>query len=137
MKTLKIQTVVSVFIKNNRLLMEKRSDKKGVYPGFLMCPSGHVENGESYKQAIQREMKEELGIEVKKLKFLFSMDDKDTVSKKVFQHNFLRIISFKGKIKNSKESNKLIWMDYEQLKERELVLIVERLVERLKNKKFL
>ncbi|RLC36855.1 hypothetical protein DRH29_03605 [candidate division Kazan bacterium] len=126
-----IQTVVAVFIKNNELLMEERENNRKVYAGFLMCPSGHIQNNESFEQAIKREMNEELGIKIKKSRFLFSINDKDPFSKKNFTHNFMLIESFQGNITNSQEAKKLKWMTYKELKNEKLVLIVDKLVERL------
>lgn len=58
-------TVVVVFIKNKKLLMDQRSKSKKVYADFLMCPSGHIREKESLNDALKREMREELGIDVK------------------------------------------------------------------------
>ncbi len=54
-----------VFDKNGRVLLQKRSITKDTDPG-VWSPSvgGHVDPGESYEQAMKRETKEELGIEV-------------------------------------------------------------------------
>jgi len=52
-----------------------------------MCPSGHIEEGESLKAALVREMKEELGIGVTGARHLFTIDDKDPASKLDFRHN--------------------------------------------------
>lgn len=54
-----------VFDTNGRVLLQKRSLTKDTDPG-IWSPSvgGHVDPGESYEQAMKRETKEELGIEV-------------------------------------------------------------------------
>lgn len=54
-----------VFDTNGRVLLQKRSITKDTDPG-VWSPSvgGHVDPGESYEQAMKRETKEELGIEV-------------------------------------------------------------------------
>lgn len=124
-------TVVSIFIENKKLLMDKRSGSKKVYANFLMCPSGHIENNESFEDAIKREMKEELNIEVKKSKYLFAIDDLDPFSKLKFRHNFILIESYTGKIKASRESKGLVWMSYEELMKIYLVNIVKDLIEKL------
>ena len=49
-----------MIIKNNKLLVHETQKFKG-----YCLPGGHVEVGESTKQAILREMKEELKINVK------------------------------------------------------------------------
>ena len=52
--------VSGMIIKNNKLLVHETQKFKG-----YCLPGGHVEVGESTKQAILREMKEELKINVK------------------------------------------------------------------------
>ena len=64
----KRRTVVAVFLKDKHLLMESCSPDRKVYAGFLMCPSGHIEAGETPEQAFSREMREELGITIRTAK---------------------------------------------------------------------
>lgn len=54
-----------IFDDNGRTLLQQRSRTKDIRPGYWTnAVGGHVIEGESYKQAIQRELKEELGIRV-------------------------------------------------------------------------
>ena len=58
--------IVHIFVihpKENKVFVQKRSDKVDYLPGFF-CTSagGHVQSGESYEQAAKRELEEELGI---------------------------------------------------------------------------
>jgi mutator protein MutT len=124
-------TVVAVFIKNKKLLMDKRRKSKKVYAGFLMCPSGHINEKESFNDALKREMREELGIDVNKSKYLFTIDDTDTFSKLKFRHNFMLIKSYDGRLEMSREAETLIWMSYDNLMKTQLVPIVKKLVDRL------
>ena len=126
-----IQTTVGVFIRDGKVLMEKRRANKKVYPNFLMCPSGHVEGVEELDETFRREMKEELGIDVIKTKFLFAIEDTDPVSRLKFLHNFLLVGAFKGEINTSKEADTLVWKSFSELEKEELCLIVRKLVTRL------
>lgn len=56
--------VAVIFIENSKgeYLIQKTSKEKG---GLFSSTGGHVDSGETPKQAIQREVKEELGIEIK------------------------------------------------------------------------
>lgn len=132
-----IETVVAIFIKNNKLLIEKRSKSKNVYAGFLMCPSGHIENNETFEEAINREMKEELGLPKVKSNYLFSIMDRDPFSNTDFNHNIMIIESFDGIIRNSSEADELIWMSYEELKKQNLIPVVQTLVEKLHQQKLI
>ena len=54
-----------VFDKKGRILMQKRSQTKDLYPGvWTVSASGHVDLGEESKEAILREAKEEIGLQL-------------------------------------------------------------------------
>lgn len=57
--------IASAFIhQNGKLLIAKRADTKKFLPGIYEIPGGHVEFGETPELALQREVKEEIGIDV-------------------------------------------------------------------------
>jgi 8-oxo-dGTP pyrophosphatase MutT (NUDIX family) len=128
------ETVVAVFIRNRELLMEQRSRSRKVYAGFLMCPSGHIEEKESFSDTLKREMKEEMDIDVKRSTYLFTIEDADPFSGYEFRHNFMLIESFEGKTTKSNEAEKLSWMSYDELMSVELAPIVSKLVDKLHQK---
>lgn len=56
---------ILVFNDENELLLQKRSQSKDTFPGFwTVSTSGHVTYGQSYDEAAQRELKEELGLDL-------------------------------------------------------------------------
>ena len=57
--------------KNNEILLQKRNTNLKMYPGMWGNTGGAVKHGESSFKAINREVKEELGLEVKKEKTIF------------------------------------------------------------------
>ena len=122
---------MAVFLNNGKLLMEQRGQDRRVYAGYLMCPSGHVEVGETIGQTLRREMMEELGIIVTGSTFLFDIDDTDPSSRQEFRHNFMLVKSYEGIITKTKESEELRWLTYEEVNTRHVIPIVERLVDRL------
>ena len=60
----KINVVGAVLIKDNKILLAQRSSNCINYPNFFEFPGGKVEQHESEQQALIRELKEELSIEV-------------------------------------------------------------------------
>ena len=64
---------ISVFVLNNQgqVLLQKRSANKKYFPNTWALCTGHVENGETPKEAALRELNEELGVSVS-LKQIFS-----------------------------------------------------------------
>jgi len=62
--------VAGILIKRREFLVEKRRDDKDVDPGYIEIPGGHVEKDETLEDALRREMKEELGINVEKAKLV-------------------------------------------------------------------
>lgn len=56
--------VVGVIRKGGRLLVDRRPDE-GLLGGLWELPGGKIKPGESHAQALRREVKEELGIEIK------------------------------------------------------------------------
>lgn len=48
-------------------LLLKRSSQKRIYPGLWECGGGQVQPGETFKEAIKREMREELRLKVEPL----------------------------------------------------------------------
>ena len=61
------RTIVSalIFSKDDKLLMGKKDPSKGgVYPDCWHIPGGGVDEGETLEQALQREIKEEVGIDI-------------------------------------------------------------------------
>ena len=52
-----------ILIDNNKILLQKRNGTK-LWPGYYALPAGHIDEGENQYDALVREAKEELGIEI-------------------------------------------------------------------------
>ena len=48
----------------NELLIVKRSENDDLYPGAWEFPGGHLENGETLKEGLKRELFEEIGFDI-------------------------------------------------------------------------
>ena len=65
MKKEKFLSSVYLIIKNDKeeILLQRRQGTK-LWPGFLALPAGHIDETENAYDALVREAKEELGIEI-------------------------------------------------------------------------
>ena len=68
-----LEVVCGAILHEGKYLIAKRG--KGVDEGFWEFPGGKMEPNETQQQAIIRELKEELEIDVKVIKYLCSVDD--------------------------------------------------------------
>lgn len=71
-RTAKIETAVGVIESNGKFLIQKRPSP-GLMAGFWEFPGGKRERGESPKEALQREIREELGVSVNKASLLLKV----------------------------------------------------------------
>lgn len=102
-KGLKYYRIVKGIIKasTGKILLPKRSKYKYVYPEcYDISLSGHVDKGESYEEALQREMKEELGIESAEYKEVCYLTPKQLNANYFIK---LFIINYDGQIKVDKK----------------------------------
>ena len=54
--------VLTGILKDNDLfLIVKRNENDDLYPGTWEFPGGHLENGETFKEGLKRELEEEIG----------------------------------------------------------------------------
>jgi len=65
-----VPAVYGLFIKDNKILLTRRFNT-GYQDGKYMVPSGHVEVGETYSQALIREVKEEVGVRLNDNEYSF------------------------------------------------------------------
>lgn len=94
-----MKKAVKIFLVNNKkqILLQLRDNKKGIlYPNYWDLFGGTVEVGETYLNAIKREINEEIDSEITNLSILASVNH--WVGRKLF-----KVIIFKGLI-NKKDS---------------------------------
>ena len=71
-----IDVVAAVIKKDNKYLIAQRNRNKH-FAFYWEFPGGKVDNGETFENALKREIKEELSIDVKILKKVSSQKHKD------------------------------------------------------------
>ena len=67
-----MKKIAAIIIENSKgeLLLYKRDNKPGIpFPGYWDLIGGHIEEGETPKEALDREIKEELGTEIHGITF--------------------------------------------------------------------
>jgi len=112
-----IHRSVYIFVLNgrNEIFIQKRSESKDLYPGYYTgSATGHVEYGESYDEAAERELREELGIEAplrRLCKFRSFSEDEREIS-------MLYVCRYDGPISfNKEEISEGVFMTLEDIKQ--------------------
>ncbi|MDD5769445.1 MAG: NUDIX domain-containing protein [Candidatus Gracilibacteria bacterium] len=99
---------------NGNILFQKRQNT-GFADGFYQLPSGHIEGEETYNEALIREMKEELGIDIleKNIK-LVHISHRITKNDRVYFDIFFEITLYNGEITNTEpeKCSELKFLDY-------------------------
>lgn len=57
-----VDTVSFIVLCEGRILVERRSLNARTDPGIIAIPGGHIQRGESHVEAVQRELREETGL---------------------------------------------------------------------------
>ena len=85
------RTIVVGLVRNRRgdLLLCRMSPDRGVFPGQWGLPGGGIEPGETMEQALRREMREELGVEIDDIRPAFF---KDGLHEKTFADGSIRSV---------------------------------------------
>ena len=123
------KVVGGIIINKGKIFIAQRSNKKdhGLKWEF---PGGKVNLNEIITDALAREMKEELSINIKKYKFLLDYIFEYKNLKKIHLH-FYKIEDYIGIIKNL-EHNKIIWTDLNNLEKFDFLdgdrIIIERIL---------
>lgn len=102
-----VDVVVGILLRGNKFLVEHRSPDEKVDPDIVCLPGGHVEPEESRDEALRREMREELGIEVKETKFVCRNLYVASNGEKQTAHCYL-VTKYRGE-PTSRSAEKIYW----------------------------
>lgn len=124
--------VVAAFIKKDgKILIAKRSTGNKDVIGKWEFPGGKVEENETEKQAIEREIKEEFDILVRAEKFITNVISKDKKSEIDLKLYLCKYID--GKIKLNDHSD-YKWVDKDEIFDYDLADLDVELVKKMEDK---
>ena len=115
----KFLSAVYLIIKNenNEILLQRRQGTK-LWSGFLALPAGHIDEGENCYDAVIREAKEELSINIttNDIKDVFVVNRRNSSLSPYFDVYF-EIASYTGKIKinEPEKCSEILWCDINNL----------------------
>jgi len=125
-------TVLCLITDGDRVLLQNRI--KEDWKGYAL-PGGHVEMGESFVDAVIREMKEETGLDIKNPKLAgikqFPIQDGKYENGRYIVLLF-KACEFSGEVISSEEGQ-MEWIDYDHLAEIEAVDDLEELIHVINN----
>lgn len=111
-----IEVVAAVIVKDDKLLATQRG--YGDFKGKWEFPGGKIEQGETHKEALVREIKEELNADIEVLMFLTKVEH-DYEKFHLTMHTY--VCSLKDKIEMVKhgdeefEHDNMVWLDEKHL----------------------
>ena len=108
----RIKVVGGIIIDKNKILIAQRSNQKE-HPLKWEFPGGKIQENENPIEALKREIKEELSIDIKKSKFLLDYEYEYQDIKKIHLY-FYKIDEYVGKVRNI-EHNQLLWIQRNHL----------------------
>jgi 8-oxo-dGTP diphosphatase len=108
---------VALIEKDGKILMGNKAPGAGPYPDTWRLPGGGGGEGESLEQALIREVKEEVNLNVTKFKKIFVWEDDTTNRKGELIHYIFNIyrIETEGRESVSQEFPSLKWVEKEEL----------------------
>jgi 8-oxo-dGTP diphosphatase len=126
-----IMVAVPVIIKNSKgeILLGKRNKKMPLYPSMWNLPGGIIYFKESLEEAAKREAKEEIGVEVKVLRYgkpwmYFPTEECPTQSLNI--PTYCKII--KGSVKAEDETSEVKWFSPKKIKNMKLAYNQKKLL---------
>ena len=118
--------VVGILIQGKKVLVSRRRHDQS-YSGLLEFPGGKVEEGEDLRGALQREFREEVGVEVS----VRPPFERMLVKRQKIALHFHRCRVLSGQVQ-AMEAQELLWLDQEQLDPKAFLPANKPIIEALK-----
>ncbi|QGU94866.1 NUDIX domain-containing protein [Clostridium bovifaecis] len=119
-----IVAVKGVILHDGKALIIKRSDYDGIGVGSWECVGGKIEFGENLEEALIREAREEVGLNITVEKLLYATTFKMDSSRQCVVLTYL-CKSEEIEVELSKEHTAYLWATKEQLREFLMKSIIE------------
>ena len=118
-------TNLCLIYQGSKILVQEKVGTR--YPGGLVFPGGHVEEGESLTESVIREMREETGLLIENT---IPSGFKDWIMEDGIRYLVLlyKTDKFTGELKSSKEG-RVFWLDRSQVNEANLIWNMRELLE--------
>lgn len=104
-------TIDAIIVKDNKTLLIKRG--KEPFEEFWGTPGGYVEWDETVEEAVAREVREELGLNVKKLEFIGLYSEPERHLKQCI--NVAYFVETEGEPEVSSDAKEMKWFDLYKL----------------------
>ena len=117
--------VAAIIINKNRILIGKRKDED-IGGGKWEFPGGKIEVGETNREALERELYEELGISAKIGKELMNYEHMFKTT--IYNISFMEIIDYDGEIRNNAHSE-IKWVKFSNLLEYDFISGDDRFIQ--------
>lgn len=110
--------VDALIIKDNKILLIRRSDSSYEFPNKFAIPGGYIDLNETAAQAVLREVMEETGYSAKIVKFLRYLDDPNKTERQTITFIFL-VSPIKKVGKSDTEVSEVLWFSLDKLPKKE------------------
>ena len=110
------ECVAALIVRNQRILLGKRSTERAFYPGVWDVFGGHIEAQESCEEALLRELDEELGITATAWTHLETLPEPDPEQQGEGRYTFFLVTAWEGAPTNrqSHEHSSIEWFSLDQ-----------------------
>lgn len=100
------ECVACLLIADGNVLAERRRPTKTVVPGAIAIPGGHIEAGEVPEEAVRREVREELGVVPRDLRYVCTLLHR---SEELRRLHYFAVTAWEGTVTNH-EAAALLWL---------------------------